>query len=232
MCSSDLWNVPHEWVTARLMWRSYRGGRMAFGFGGWGTDYPGGDRNLIEGVRRLTRIDVRSVEQAVDLDGSDDVYNWPFLYAVEVGQWLLDENEAKQLRDYLDRGGFLMVDDFHGRYQWQIFEEGIRAVFPDSPIEDLPASDPIFHMLSDVDLNVQIAGEAALMYGRTYEQGDDPYPRWRGIRANKGRIVVAICHNMDLGDAYEWSDEPVYPEKWANLAYRILGNYVVYDLTH
>ena len=214
------------------MWRSYRGGRMAFGFGGWGTDYPGGDRNLIEGVRRLTRIDVRSVEQAVDLDGSDDVYNWPFLYAVEVGQWLLDENEAKQLRDYLDRGGFLMVDDFHGRYQWQIFEEGIRAVFPDSPIEDLPASDPIFHMLSDVDLNVQIAGEAALMYGRTYEQGDDPYPRWRGIRANKGRIVVAICHNMDLGDAYEWSDEPVYPEKWANLAYRILGNYVVYDLTH
>ena len=110
------WNVPHEWVTARLMWRSYRGGRMAFGFGGWGTDYPGGDRNLIEGVRRLTRIDVRSVEQAVDLDGSDDVYNWPFLYAVEVGQWLLDENEAKQLRDYLDRGGFLMVDDFHGRY--------------------------------------------------------------------------------------------------------------------
>ena len=54
------WNVPHEWVTARLMWRSYRGGRMAFGFGGWGTDYPGGDRNLIEGVRRLTRIDVRA----------------------------------------------------------------------------------------------------------------------------------------------------------------------------
>ena len=93
------WNVPHEWVTARLMWRSYRGGRMAFGFGGWGTDYPGGDRNLIEGVRRLTRIDVRSVEQAVDLDGSDDVYNWPFLYAVEVGAWNLDDAEAKQLRN-------------------------------------------------------------------------------------------------------------------------------------
>jgi hypothetical protein len=226
------WNVPHEWVTARLMWRSYRGGRMAFGFGGWGTDYPGGDRNLIEGVRRLTRIDVRSVEQAVDLDGSDDVYNWPFLYAVEVGQWLLDENEAKQLRDYLDRGGFLMVDDFHGRYQWQIFEEGIRAVFPDSPIEDLPASDPIFHMLSDVDLNVQIAGEAALMYGRTYEQGDDPYPRWRGIRDKKGRIVVAICHNMDLGDAWEHSNDPRYPEEMASTAHRILVNYATYDLTH
>ncbi len=225
------WNVPHEWVTARLMWRSY-GGRMAFGFGGWGTDYPGGDRNLIEGVRRLTSIDVRSVEQPTELDGSDDIYNWPFLYAVEVGRWQLDEEEGKQLREYLDRGGFLMVDDFHGRYQWQVFEEGIRMAFPNEDIEDLPQTDPIFHMLSDVDLKIQIAGEAALAYGRTYEQADDPYPRWRGIRDKKGRIVVAICHNMDLGDAWEHSNEPWYPEEMATTAHRILVNYASYDLTH
>jgi hypothetical protein len=225
------WNVPHEWVTARLMWRSY-GGRMAFGFGGWGTDYPGGDRNLIEGVRRLTRIDVRSVEQPTELDGSDDIYNWPFLYAVEVGRWEMDEEEGKQLREYLDRGGFLMVDDFHGRQQWRIFEEGIRMAFPNEVIEDLPQTDPIFHMLSDVDLKIQIAGEAALMYGRTYEQADDPYPRWRGIRDKRGRIVVAICHNMDLGDAWEHSNEPWYPEEMASAAHRILVNYASYDLTH
>lgn len=225
------WNVQHEWVTARMMWRTF-GGRMAFGFTGWGTDYPGGDRNLIEGVRRLTRIDVRSVEQAVEFDGSDDPYNWPFMYAVEVGRWEIDEDEGKQLREYLDRGGFLMVDDFHGREEWADFEAGIHVAFPDRDIEDLPQDDPIFHMLSDVDLNVQIAGEAALMYGRTWERADDTRPRWRGIRDSKGRIVVAICHNMDLGDAWEHSNHPWYPEEMASTAHRILVNYATYDLTH
>ncbi len=225
------WNVPHEWVSARMMWHTY-GGRLASGFGGWGTDYPGGDRNLIEGVRRLTLIDVRSVEQAVEIDGTDDVYNWPFLYAVEPGRWQISVDEGKQLRNYLDRGGFLMVDDFHGRSQWATFEDGIRMAFPEEEIEDLPANDPIFHMLSDTDLSVQVAGIAALSYGRTYEQPDDPLPRWRGIRDKRGRIVVAICHNMDLGDAWEYSNEPNYPEEMATTAHKILVNYASYDLTH
>jgi hypothetical protein len=226
------WNVPHEWVSARLMWRSASTGRLATGFGGWGTDYPGGDRNLIEGVRRLTRIDVRSVEQPVQLDGSDDVFNWPFLYAVEAGYWTLDEAEGRQLREFLDRGGFLMVDDFHGRYQWQGFEQGIRMAFPEEPIEDLPPGDPIFHMLGDVDQSVQVPGVVALMRNRTWEQADDPYPRWRGIRDAKGRIVVAICHNMDLGDAWEYSNDPGYPEIYATTAHKILVNYATYALSH
>jgi len=132
------WNVPHEWATARMMWRN--SSRFLGGFGGWATDYPGGDRNLIEGVRRLTRIDVRSVEQPVELDGSDDVFNWPFLYAVEVGRWVLSDEEAAQLRDFLLRGGFLMVDDFHGSQEWEGFADGMKLVFPDRRIEDLPGA--------------------------------------------------------------------------------------------
>lgn len=225
------WNVPHEWVTARLMWRNYGYGGFGRGIGGWATDYPGGDRNLIEGVRRLTRIDVRSVEQAVELDGSDDVYNWPFLYAVEVGRWTFDEKEAAQLRDFLLRGGFLMVDDFHGSQEWEIFAEGMEMVFPDRPIEDLPASEPIFHMLGDVDLRVQVPGWAALSRNTTYER-DGITPRWRGIRDDKGRVIVAICHNMDLGDAWEYSDASWYPEEYATTAHKILVNYAIYDLTH
>ncbi len=227
------WNVPHEWVTARLMYReAYYGGFGIGRSGAWSIDYPGGDRNLIEGVRRLTLIDVRSVEQAVELDDTDDVYNWPFLYAVEPGQWTLNEEEAKKLRDFLNRGGFLMLDDFHGLAQWEIFKEGMDKVFPDKEIEDLPQDDPIFHMLSDVDQKVQVAGLAALYQGRTYEQPSDPFPRWRGIRDDKGNIVVAICHNMDLGDAWEHSDDPYYPEDMAGTAHRILVNYATYDLTH
>ena len=224
------WNVPHEWVTARLMWRNL-GGRFIGGFGGWTTDYPGGDSNLIEGVRRLTRIDVRSVEQPVELDGSDDVYNWPFLYAVEVGRWTFNEQEAAQLRDFLLRGGFLMVDDFHGSVEWQIFVDGIQTVFPDRAIEDLPVGDPIFHMLGDVDLRIQVPGWAALRFGQTYER-DGITPRWRGIRDDKGRVMVAICHNMDLGDAWEYSDDPSYPAEFASNAHKVLVNYATYDLTH
>ncbi len=67
--------------------------------------------------------------------------------------------------------------------------------------------------------------------GRTYEHGG-VVPHWRAIYDDRGRIMVAICHNMDLGDAWEHSDNPRYPEKWASLAYRIAMNYFVYDLTH
>jgi len=222
------YNVPHEWVTARLMWRN--SGRMLGGFGGWATDYPGGDRNLIEGVRRLTRIDVRSVEQPVELDGSDDVYNWPFLYAVEVGRWALSDEEAAQMRDFLLRGGFLMVDDFHGSQEWEGFADGMNLVFPDRAIEDLPAAEQIFHMLGDVDLRIQVPGVVSL--GRGGYERDGITPRWRGIRDDHGRVMVAICHNMDLGDAWEYSNDPRYPAEFASTAHKVLVNYATYDLTH
>ena len=78
------------------------------------------------GLKRLTLLDTRSVEQTIDLDGSDDVYNWPFLYAVEVGAWNLDDAEAKQLREFIDRGGFFMVDDFHCNQQWLSFMDSFQ----------------------------------------------------------------------------------------------------------
>jgi len=225
--------VPHEWTRARLMYRDYAGFGRGFrrGNGSWTIDYPRSDRHLLFGVKRLTRIDSRTVEQSVALDNSDDAYNWPNLYAVEVGHWDINEEEAVQLRDYLNRGGFLMVDDFHGSQEWEVFLEGIKKVYPDREIVDLPKAEPIFHTLYDLDDKYQIPGAQYLRSGRTYEQ-DGYQAEWKGIYDDKGRVVVAICHNMDLGDAWEWSDEPEYPAEWANMAYRIAMNYFVYDLTH
>jgi hypothetical protein len=228
---------PHDWVRARLKYvdspYSRRGGFRRFGGGpgAWTTDYPRSDRHLLQGVRRLTRIDTRSVEQVTELDGTDDIYNWPMLYAVEVGQWQMPDAEGPQLRDFINRGGFLMVDDFHGTNEWEIFLEGITKVFPDKPIVDIPDDDPIFHVLYDLQDRVQVPGAQYLRSGRTYEQNGYE-ARWRAIYDDKGRIVVAICHNMDLGDAWEWSDDPRYPEAWASLAYRIAMNYFTYDLSH
>jgi hypothetical protein len=109
----------------------------------------------------------------------------------------------------------------------------MKRVFPDRPIEELENSSPIFHTVYDLDDRFQVPGWQWVRSGRTYEAGETGMPpHWRAIFDDQGRVVVAICHNMDLGDAWEWSDDPRYPEKWARLAYQIAVNYFVYDLTH
>jgi hypothetical protein len=230
-----------EWTRARLKYPSVYGQNYRRrGDLNWTIDFPRSDRHLLEGVRRLTRIDTRSVEQVVELDGTDDVYNWPMMYAVEVGHWALPDDQAGQLRDFLLRGGFLMVDDFHGDEpyhnvysEWQTFLASMNKVFPDRPIVDMEDSNAIFHTIYDLDDRFQVAGWQWYRSGRTYEAGETgKTPHWRAIYDDKGRVMVAICHNMDLGDAWEWSDDPRYPEKWASLAYRIAMNYFIYDLTH
>ena len=237
------WNKPAEWTRARLRYPDITGYpnrsfyRNFAGF--WTMDYPRSDRHLLAGVRRLTRIDTRSVEQVVSLDGTEEVFNWPTLYGVEVGHWLLPDDQATQLRDFLNRGGFLMVDDFHGSApyrgvrEWDTFTDSMSRVFPDRPIVDIPDDDPIFHTIYDLDDRVQVPGAQYFESHITYEAGETgKVPHWRAIRDDKGRIMVAICHNMDLGDAWEWSDDPKYNEKWAGLAYRVAMNYFVYDFTH
>jgi hypothetical protein len=233
------WNAKTEWTRARLKYPS-----VYSRYGGddlnWTIDYPRSDRHLLQGIRRLTRIDVRSVEQVVELDGSGEVNNWPMLYAVEVGHWALPDDQAAQLREFLLRGGFLMVDDFHGDQpyhnvvsEWQVFVASMKKVFPDRPIVDIQNSDQIFHTVYDLDDRFQVPGWQYHFSGRTYEAGATGMtPHWRGIYDDKGRVMIAICHNMDLGDAWEWSDDPRYPEKYARLAYQVAVNYFIYDLTH
>ena len=103
----------------------------------WTQDYPRADRHFAAALRRLTRVNVRSVEQPVNLDDGDDVYNWPWLCAGEMGDWKLTDAQAKKLREYLLRGGFLMLDDFWGTEEWDRFEESMQLVFPDRPIVEI-----------------------------------------------------------------------------------------------
>lgn len=227
---------PAEWTLARLMYPSSPyarwGGDWRRGGTTWTIDYPVADRHIAEMVRRLTAVDARSVEQPVNLDDGDDVFYWPWLYAVEVGMWELTDAQAQKLREYLLRGGFLMVDDFHGELEWQIFIESMRRVFPDRTIVDIPETDSIFHALYELDDLSQIPGAQFIYSGTTYERRDGKTPHWRGIYDDEGRLMVAICHNMDLGDAVEHSDNPQFPEVYSARAMRTFINYVVYAMTH
>jgi Domain of unknown function (DUF4159) len=201
--------------------------------GGWGSswvDYPEAEYHFHRAVGRLTALDIGDEARALPLT-DDAIFDYPWLYAVEVGRWHLDEFEAARLREYLLRGGFLMVDDFHGSAQWQGFIESMRRVFPDRPFVEIDDTDEVLHVLYDVDERIQIPGIYPLSYGRTYEQ-DGITPHWRGYYDDAGRLMVAINFNMDLGDAWEHADDPRYPEPMTALAYRFAVNYVVYAMTH
>jgi len=239
------WRQPGEWAFARLMYPpgpndGYRGrfdGDWRLGMSLWTQDAPAADRAFAAALRRLTRIDARSVEEDVNLDDGDEVYNWPWLYAVQVGEWGITQHQADVLRDYLLRGGFFMADDFHGAYEWQMFVQRIRMVFPDRPITEIPNNDPIFHTIYDLDDRYQIPGAEHLRLGYKrpdYPQGPDDGKgaHWFAIRDDKGRIMVAISFNSDIGDSWEWSNRPVYPERYSDLGFRIGINYVVYAMTH
>jgi Domain of unknown function (DUF4159) len=224
-----------EWAFARLRYNGVFGGGGFGGFRGrggsrWTTDYPKADRQFVQGVQRLTRLDARPIEQVVDPD-TDELFDWPWIYAVEVGSWDFTPDQAQRMREFLLKGGFLMVDDFHGTYEWATFLAGLRKIFPDRPIEDLADDDPIFHIIADTSERIQVPNVGYINSHRTYEQ-DGITPEWRAVRDDQGRIVVAICHNMDLGDAWEWADNPYYPEKFTSLAYRIGINYIAYSMTH
>jgi len=232
---SDSSEARSEYSWSRLRY-STAGGYGGYGYGrggNWSRDYPKADRQFLIALRRLTRIQARPVEQVVDLDsdGPSSIENFPWVYAVQVQTWTFTEPEAKRLREYLLKGGFIMVDDFHGATDWEHFMNGMLMVFPDRPIEDLTEKDEIFHVLYDLSERFQIPGEQYVWTNRTYEK-DGYVAEWRGIRDDRGRVMVAICHNMHLGDAWEWADDPRYPEKFASLAFRIGINYVMYGMTH
>jgi len=226
-----------EFAFARLMyppgWNDgYRGrfdGDWRLGMSLWTQDYPLADREFSTALRRLTRVHVRSVEQAVNLDDGDEVYNWPFLYAVQVGEWGITDQQCAKLRDYLLRGGFFMADDFHGTVEWQVFEERIKKVFPDRPIVEIPDQDPIFHTVFDLNERYRVTGAEHLRVGYKLD-GKDAH--WRGIYDDHGRVMVAISFNSDLGDSWEWSNNPNYPQKFSDLGIRLGVNYIVYAMSH
>jgi hypothetical protein len=236
------YKVPAEWTFARLMyptthlhidWQSEyaRSHDWHDGYTNWTIDYPRSDRHLALAIRRLTRIDARSAEQPINVEEDDDVFNYPWLYAVEVGHWELSGKQVAKLREFFDRGGFFMCDDFHGTDEWDVFIASFKKIFPDRHIVDIDDKNPIFHTVFDLDQRYQVPGMQYTQTGKIYEK-DGIGAEFRAVYDDHGRIIAAICHNMDLGDSWENADEPTYPQKFSALGIRIGVNYLIYAMTH
>ena len=205
--------------------------RQGWGSGAWSHDYPEAETNFLRGVSRISRVHIHADPAVLRLD-DERIFEFPFLYLVEIG---LDggpdfsAREVENLREYLLRGGFLLIDDFKGEAGWQVFRQVFEEIFPDSQWIKLDPDHTIYHIYFDIDGAQRIPGIYFL-------NGNAPYdhlnPENWAILDGTGRIMILINWNSDMGDGWEHTYDEIYPTKYANLAYQLGINYLLYALTH
>jgi len=221
-----------EFHLARVIYRTNRSaGSHGYIQPMWAVDYPLSDEHFFVTLKRYTRIQVADDSRHLELS-DDRLFDYPYLWLQQpgAGGWNPTREEAQRLREYLQRGGFMMVDDFHGDYEWAYFESVMKRVFPEKTFVAVPPSDPLMHIFFDVDQNVQIPGERHLNFnGAAYMQGP---PHWRALYDDDGRLMVMANHNMDIGDAWEHADDPNYPLPFTKAAYELGVNYIIHAMTH
>ena len=221
-----------EYAFARIVYDSPHSQYNAWFGGAWKVDYPEADYNFMEGIHLWAGTNLHLASSPVHLRPTDEkIFNYPFVYIVEPGQLELSDADAAALREYLLRGGFLMLDDFHGEIEWAHARDQVKKIFPEYEIKDLPLSHPIFHSHFDLDQVIQVPGVAALIQGVTYEKGGVT-PHYRGVENKNGRLMIFMTFNCDLGDAWEWINDPRYPANYGVVAYKIGMNVIIYAMSH
>ena len=221
----------------------YTSGRRDGSGNGWTTDYPDADINFSIRLSELTKTSISrqpgGEPNHLTVPLTDPfLFQCPFLMMTDVGELSLNGSETEALRQYLDKGGFLWVDDFWGSWSWDAFEQEIGAVLPPGqfPIRDLTPDHPIFRMLYEVPKLPQIPSINSWrgMGGGTSELGDDSAePHIRAISNRQGRMMVLITHNTDISDAWEReAADPRFFLEFSPNGYAVGLNVVLYAMTH
>jgi hypothetical protein len=217
---------------------AYSGGGGGFGYGygrpRWATDYPEAEYYFTALVDRLIDMDVFTKAGGRNPMYLDDpkLRDFPFLYIVEPGYMNLTDAEVRGLRGYLEAGGFLMMDDFWGSRETANVEYQLARVLPGRPIVDLPLEHPLFHTVYDIEEIRQVPNVSNGRSGGPTWERDGRVPLVRGIFDDEGRLMVVINQNTDLGDAWEWAEDPYYPLDYSTYATEVGINTVVYAMSH
>jgi hypothetical protein len=188
----------------------------------WDHDFPRAERNLMKIVRELSTI--RPYMNGGNVFTADDpaLHRFPIAYLSEPGFWTVSDAEAAGLRSYLQKGGFLIFDDFFGEH-WFNFELQMQKVLPNSRIVRLNPSHPIFDSffrITTLDYQHPYFGGVSEFHG-IFEDNDPAK-----------RLMVIVNYNNDIGDYWEWSDAGFVPIELSNEAYKLGVNYLMYALTH
>ena len=210
--------------------------------GNWNADWPRADINLSIRLSELTKTtiskDATGQPNHLLVRLSDpQLFDCPFLAATEVGRAFISDEDAKTLRLYLEKGGFLWADDFWGSYAWDHWMAQLRKALPASefPIADLPLEHPLLHQQFEIKEVPQIPNIGFYLgTGTTSERGaDSAVPHLRGVTDAHGRMVVLMTHNTDLGDAFEREgDSPEYFAAMGPKGYALGINILIYALSH
>ena len=225
-----------EFVFARLIYSEGLGNFSRFrwrGGGSWATDWPKADKQFIFAIDRMSNVRV-VLDKDIAIEIMDpNLFSYPFIYALEVGRGMnLSQQQADRLREYMLRGGFVVIDDFWGTYEWRNFYRELKKIFPDKEPEEIPLSHQLFHSFFDIDKILQIPNVRNGCGGYRTHQQDGYVPYALAIFDDDRRPMMVINFNTDIGDAWEWADLECYPNEFAGFAFRIGINWIVYSMTH
>ena len=217
---------PFYWTRAIYSGGGF--GRRGFGGGSWAVDFPKSDQQFLIVVKRLMRLNAYDWENPVYL-GDPVLRRFPLIYMLEVGGMFLSDEEIEGLRGYMEAGGFVIVDDFWGQDEWDVFEFNMRRVFPDKQFVDIPLEHPLYTAYYTID-HVEMTPAIGNTTQRTECYGCET--QVKGMYDDQGRLMMVVNFNTDLGDAWEWAEQPSYPLETSTYAFEIGTNMIVYAMSH
>ncbi len=225
-------NIPYDgrFTFARIAFiTNSEAGYYYMGLPAWAHGYPNSERNLMRIMNTVTLLDGHVDSSQVIWLGDPLLFKYPVAYMTEADFWAMTDAQAKSLRAYLLKGGFVIFDDFRDNFQdnfegWSTFTTQMHRVLPNAQIVDLKPTDPIFHSFFGID-----------SFGIVPQYYDRGRPIFRGIYQDNDphkRLMVMINFNTDVSNFWEFSAEGWFPVAESNEAYKLGVNYLIYALTH
>jgi hypothetical protein len=190
----------------------------------WHHDYPFSEDFTLSMLANVTNTrttrDSYKIVQLTD----ENLFDFPFLYFSEPGFMELKSDEAANLREWFNRGGFACFDDFRGADLDNLRAE-LKQLFPDRQLFKLDISHPVFHAFYDIE-NLQFE---APYYDTRFEGGK---PEFWGMNDAEGRLILVANQNNDMGEFFEWVDRGEMDLKPAAKTAKLMVNYLVYAMSH
>jgi Domain of unknown function (DUF4159) len=218
-----------RFVFARLKFTTGPGGYYFRGLPAWAHGYSTSiqgrraEDNLVKILNSVTVMNPH-VDGTRVVDVSDPaLFEYPIVYATEPGFMDLSDKDAAALHDYLAKGGFIILDDFRGPYDWQNLTESMQRVMPGEHLLEIPLSHPIFHSFFDI---------GTLEFHQAYDRGTPGFFGMYERDDPSKRLQVIANFNNDVSEYWEYSDTGFAPIDLSNEAYKLGVNYVVYGMTH
>jgi hypothetical protein len=230
----EIRNVPYngQFTFVRVNYTHLPGGDWyPGGLPAWSHGYPVAEQNLMRIINEVSYLDAR-VDDISSLKLDDpELLKYPVAYIIEVGWWEMRDAEAKALREYISKGGFVIVDDFKlsgqgrgiGGGGWENFERNMRQVLPGVQFYDMDLAHPVFHSFFEIkSLDIPQAYNVGRAIFRGVYEDNDP----------SKRLEMIINYNTDISQFWEWSGTGLRPIDDTNEAYKLGVNYIMYGLTH